>query len=310
MKDLSVTTFDQEIGDLGLLSLDYLSATAPLSEAIDYFSSNESSILAIGTETDLKGILTEWDVVHQFSPNIDSKDVKAVDLCIDDPVILEATNTLYEVMNKMSRRNFSSFPVKDANGNINKVFSTQVFFKFLYNNFKEFFEKLGCLENWDPTKSIQTFSEDFNYSVSMEDDSSLHQNYFLTPFERIPCSAMVKLDEEVKVKDAWEILLEKECDNLIITKFGTKLVGILTLKDLITKILVSEGEIDINLPVKNFMTKNPDSLMYKHPIGHAINHFDKFKYRQVIIVDEDRVPIKVVSLLEIFSHLIARLKLN
>lgn len=310
MKDLSVTKFDQEIGDLELQDLTYLSAEAPLVDAILFFSANDSGILGIGDEADLKGILTEWDVVHQFSPNIDPKDVRAIDFCIDDPVVLEGSNTLYEVMNKMSRRNFSSFPVKDTEGKINKVFSTQDFFDFLFNNFKDFFDELGCLENWEPTKSVQTFTEDFNYSISMEDDSCLHQNYFLTPFERIPCSSLVKMDEEVKVKDAWEILLEKECENIIITKYGTKLVGILTLKDLIRKILVTEGEIDVNLPIKDFMTKNPDSLMYKHPVGHAINHFKKFKYRHMIIVDEDRVPVKVVSLLEIFSHLIAKIKLN
>lgn len=310
MKDLSVTVFDQEIGGLELPGLNYLGEEAPLSEVITFFRSNSSGIVAIGSEADLKGIITEWDVVHQFSPKFDPKDVKAIDFIMDDPVILESSNTLFEVINKMSRRNFSSFPVKDENGKISQFFGTQTFFDFLYNHFSEFFEDLGCLEEWEATKSIQAFSESFNYSVSMEDDATLHQNYFLTPFERIPCGAIVKIDENSKLKDAWELLLEKECENLIITKYGTKLVGILTLRDLIKKILVAEGEVDVHLPIKEFMTENPHSLMYKHPIGYAINHFKKYEYRHMIVVDEDRVPLKVVGLLEMFSHLIARLRLK
>jgi CBS domain-containing protein len=310
MKELSVTKFDQEIGDLELLELKYLGPDAPLSEAIDFFRSNQSGILAVGDESNLKGILTNWDVVHQFSPNFDPKDVKAIDLCSDEPVFLESKNTLYEVMNKMSRRNFSSFPVKDESGKINKVFNTDVFFNFLVSNFQEFFEELGCLEHWEATKSIHAFTEEFNYSVTMADDSNLHQNYFLTPFERIPTGALVKIDEDAKLKTAWELVLDQECENLIITKYGTKLVGILTLKDLINKVLVREGEVDINQPIKNFMTANPHSLMYKHPIGYAINHFKKFNYHHMIVVDEDRMPLKVVTLLEIFAHLIAKIKLN
>lgn len=310
MKDLSVTKFDQEIGDLELLELKYLSPEAPLSEAIEFFRTNKSGILGIGEASDLKGILTDWDVVHQFSPKFDPKDIKAIDLCNDDPVVLESSNTLYEVMKKMGRRNFSSFPVKNEEGKVSKVFNTQVFFNFLLSHFQEFFDELGCMEDWEPTKSVQAFAAGFNYSITMEDDSSLHQNYFLTPFDRIPGHLMIKVDKEIKIKDAWELILEKECENLIVTEFGTKLVGILTLKDLIDKILVSEGEVDVELPIKNFMTKNPHSLMYKHPIGYAINHFNKFHYRHMIIVDEDRVPLKVVGLLDIFSHLIAKIRLN
>ena len=96
----------------------------------------------------------------------------------------------------------------------------------------------------------------------MSDDSSLHQDYFLTPFERIPSSKLVKADESITLDEAWKLMIDNETEVIILTKFGTKLVGILTIRDLISKVLVKEGNVNLSEPVKNYMTADPHSLMY------------------------------------------------
>ena len=77
-----------------------------------------------------------------------------------------------------------------------------------------------------------------------------------------------------------------------------------------SRVLAKKGEIDLNAPIEQVMTGNPHALLYKHPVGHGVNHFLKYGYRHMIIVDEDRIPIKVVSLLEVFAHLINKIRLN
>ena len=303
MEELPVTAFDCDIGELDLPKLLLLPPDKPLVEAIKYFNQNSSAVLGVGTENKLSGIVSEWDLVHQFSPDVDPNDLVLSDMMIENPVVLYSENSIYEVMNVMGRRNFSCFPVCDENGLPTNYFSIQVLFSFITSYFPTFLEELGTKETWEPTKSVQAFAEGFNFSETMEDDSSLHQNYFLTPFERISSSKLIKADEGITIAKAWELMIEYETEVLVLTRFGTKLVGILTTRDMITKVLVKEGNISLNEPVKNYMTENPHSLMYKHPIGFGINQFVKYNYKHMIIVDEDRIPLKVVSLLEIFSHL-------
>lgn len=310
MEELSVTEFDRDIGELELPPLKILAPDSSVFEAITYFKDNRDGLIGVGSDGKLSGIITEWDVVHYFSPDVDPEDVKVSELSIENPVTLYSENTLYEVMKVMRKRNFRSFPVCDEDGAAKYIFNTEVLFKYLTSYFKDFLNKLGSKETWEPNKAVQAFTEGFSYSASMLDDSSLHQNYFLTPFERIPSSTLVKADQSTSIGKAWELMRESNSENLVLTSYGTKLEGILTVRDLILKVLVEKGNTDLSRPVTDFMTAEPHSLMYKHPIGYGINHFKKYKYKHMIIVDEDRIPLKVVSLLEIFSHLIDKVKLN
>ncbi|MBK26420.1 MAG: hypothetical protein CME70_20640 [Halobacteriovorax sp.] len=310
MEELSVTEFDRDIGELELPALKLMPPDSSLYEAILYFKDNRQGLIGIGDEGKMSGILTEWDVVHHFDPGIDPSDVKVSELAIENPVTLYSENTLYEVMNVMGRRNLPAFPVCDEDGKPKFIFNTEVLFHYLTSFFKDFLSTLGTKENWDPTKAVQAFTEGFSYSETMEDDSSLHQNYFLTPFERIPSSKLVKIDKSTTIKEAWTAIVEQKTEALVITDYGTKLVGILTPRDLIIKVLTQKGNVDLKSPVTEYMTSAPHSLMYKHPIGYGVNHFLKYGYKHMIVVDEDRIPLKVVSLLEIFSHLIDKVKLN
>lgn len=65
------------------------------------------------------------------------------------------------------------------------------------------------------------------------------------------------------------------------------------------KIRLDEGPV----PVKDFMTRNPHTLLSKHFIAYAINNMFTFHYRNIVVVDEDRVPVAVVGLLDIFKYL-------
>lgn len=310
MEELSVTEFDREIETLKLPPLAIFKPDASVFEVIRYFKDNTQGLVGIGDGGKLSGIVSEWDIIHQFSPKVDPTDIQISDLMIENPVILYSENTLYEVMKVMGRRNFSSFPVCDENGSPKYIFNTMCLFDFITSYFKKFLGELGTVEEWDPNKSIQTFSEDFNYSATMDDDSSLHQNYFLTPFDRIPSTKLHKVEESLSIDEAWQEMVEHNIEALVVTQYGTKLKGILTLRDLISKVLIHKGETDLSLPISEVMTEKPHSLMYKHAVGYGINHFMRYQYRHMIVVDEDRIPLKVVSLLEVFAHLIGKIKLN
>ena len=90
--------------------------------------------------------------------------------------------------------------------------------------------------------------------------------------------------------------------SLLIMEYETKILGIVTERDLLLKYFgkISFGE---NRSVKEFMTANPHLLLHRHYLAHAINNMFKFKYRNIIVVNEDKFPIALVSLLEVFRYI-------
>jgi len=78
------------------------------------------------------------------------------------------------------------------------------------------------------------------------------------------------------------------------------LKGIITERDILKKVF-GKHEIGSQIPAKNFMTPNPDTLLERHVMSYAINNMFEGSYRNIILVDEERIPISYVSLVDIIK---------
>ncbi len=87
-----------------------------------------------------------------------------------------------------------------------------------------------------------------------------------------------------------------------------KLVGIVTERDLMQKVIGRNLNSD-QIIVDEIMTESPDSLMIDDPIAFALNimHFDKC--RHVPLVDENQVPVGIVSSKDIVAYSAESLKM-
>jgi signal-transduction protein with cAMP-binding, CBS, and nucleotidyltransferase domain len=87
-----------------------------------------------------------------------------------------------------------------------------------------------------------------------------------------------------------------------------KLVGIVTERDLMQKVIGRDLNSD-QVIVDEIMTESPDSLMIDDPIAFALNimHFDKC--RHVPLVDENQVPVGIVSSKDIVAYSAESLKM-
>jgi|TARA_B100000315_G_scaffold260546_1_gene322773 CBS domain-containing protein len=95
---------------------------------------------------------------------------------------------------------------------------------------------------------------------------------------------------------------EKHTACVLVTSSDGKLEGIFTERDIIRK-LVGKGLNHKAELVDNYMTPNPDTLLMNDPIAFALNRMYDGGYRHVPIVDENNVPVGLVSILDIVSHL-------
>lgn len=82
---------------------------------------------------------------------------------------------------------------------------------------------------------------------------------------------------------------------------GERLVGILTERDLLLKVETA----DLERPVSEFMTADPETLRPEDPIVWALNRMSVGGYRHVPLVDRGGRPVGVVSVKDIVHYIVA-----
>jgi CBS domain-containing protein len=99
--------------------------------------------------------------------------------------------------------------------------------------------------------------------------------------------------------NAMKLMVERRVGAVLVTDDDGCLVGILTERDLLMKV-AGQPAIDL-LPVRDFMTAKPQTVLPTHTLAFAIGMMDAGGYRHIPIVD-DHKPIGVVSVRDVLRH--------
>ncbi len=94
--------------------------------------------------------------------------------------------------------------------------------------------------------------------------------------------------------------------SLLVVDDDGKLAGIFTERDCIMKVM---GKVDSlkDAIVSDFMTKNPVRERPEASIAFALNLMSHGGFRHVPIVDQDDVPIGIVSVKDVVDHIVTRM---
>jgi CBS domain-containing protein len=138
---------------------------------------------------------------------------------------------------------------------------------------------------------------------SAEHEKLLSSASFQLPILSLKRVEPICLEEGNTAQKAMDVMLRHKIGCMLITK-NNKLTGIITEGDLARKI-VGEKRNASALHVEMLMTKNPET---KHPndtLALVLNEMVLGGYRHVPIVDENDIPIAVVSVSDIMRYLIS-----
>jgi len=150
----------------------------------------------------------------------------------------------------------------------------------------------------------QTHSDDddqwFEGLESGEDESELSDAVRIQDsIQSLGLGAPLVVEEGTNLKNALNLLQKKEQNCLLIVS-GNKLSGILTERDILLKVTGKGFDLDL-VTVEEFMTPNPEHLGPEDPIAYALNKMHIGGFRHVPIVDDDLIPISVISISHIIS---------
>jgi CBS domain-containing protein len=110
------------------------------------------------------------------------------------------------------------------------------------------------------------------------------------------------------VGETIQTMLERDIGALLVVDDEGRLLGIFSERDLLTKV-VGIHEPYANLPVRDFMTPNPESVKATDTLAFALHKMDVGGYRHLPILQEG-FPVGVISVRDMLHHITRQCKDN
>jgi CBS domain-containing protein len=98
---------------------------------------------------------------------------------------------------------------------------------------------------------------------------------------------------------AIRLMIDRGVGAVLVIETSGNLVGILTERDFLTKVAGQPGY--TALPVREFMTRDPETVSSVDSLAFALGKMDAGGYRHLPVVEMDR-PIGVISVRDILRH--------
>ncbi len=83
---------------------------------------------------------------------------------------------------------------------------------------------------------------------------------------------------------------------------GDRLIGILTERDILKKVV---GQLDLDSPVGQIMTPNPETVGMDDGIAYALNKMHIGGYRHIPVLDRQGRPVGVVSIRDVVRFIVS-----
>lgn len=114
------------------------------------------------------------------------------------------------------------------------------------------------------------------------------------------------LEPTASLREAVELLQEHRIGSIVITDPSGKLLGIFTERDVVLKLCLSNYDLD-RTPISELMTPNPHAEQMTTTIAYALNMMSVGGYRHIPIVDDENVPVGIVSVKDIVDYIAGQL---
>lgn len=157
-----------------------------------------------------------------------------------------------------------------------------------YDNLPGSEECTSCLQ--DLTQLDQPIAQDQVERSLMEDRVRLlrpHQAVTITP--------------QTTVREAIQRLLDQNIGAILVVDDHGKLIGIFSERDLMTRVVGVHASYE-SLPVRDFMTANPETVTAEDTLAFAIHKMDVGGYRHLPVLSQGK-PTGVISARDMLRHI-------
>jgi len=140
--------------------------------------------------------------------------------------------------------------------------------------------------------------------IANEQDSTktLSSDIFEGPISNLPQYKAICLDESATLEEAIKTMQNKKIGSVLITNNG-QLTGIITERDILLKVTGVVTDLAA-AKVRDYMTEDPQCLRSEDMIAYVMNNMHVGGYRHVPIVDDNGIPLTVISIKNVMTFIL------
>jgi CBS domain-containing protein len=135
------------------------------------------------------------------------------------------------------------------------------------------------------------------------DEPALHgrveRSLMTDPVSALDPRGPVTVPADAALGDAMALMIERRVGAVLVVGPGGELVGILTERDFLTRVAGRPGF--EHLPVRDFMTRDPETVTAADTLAFALGKMDAGGYRHLPVVMGGR-PVGMVSVRDVLRH--------
>lgn len=293
--------FNKTFEEINLHPVVSIPAGTKCLEVVEQMASKNIGCIPICEGSKLVGIFTEKDFAVKCIFDGDWKEKPIDDFMTKNPFSLKTNQTVMDAMQLFFKKTFRHIPITNDGGEIKAILSVKDILKYVLKGNEDILKEIGTLRDWN-FLFVDQYTE--NFSFDNTNTKGLNTSLFFTPLKRLYNSDGYKVvDINTSLFDAFTLMTQSRVTVFLVQEYGTKLIGIFTERDLLRKLRDKTVDELKSLMLKDFMTPNPDTLLHKHYLGHALNNMFTFNYRNIVIVDEDHYPLGQFNLLDVVKFL-------
>jgi CBS domain-containing protein len=109
------------------------------------------------------------------------------------------------------------------------------------------------------------------------------------------------LGQDANLRTVLTLLKEKKIGAVILTDFEGKIIGIFSERDVILRVAMAEYTLETT--VSEVMTPTPKTISMTTTVAFALQLMAEQGYRHLPIVDEDQVPIGMISVKDVIDYI-------
>lgn len=288
--------FRKPLTELNLPRLEMLAHDATIRDAIQFFADKKVGAVGISNESSvLGGILSERDLVLRLEPEQfrDFGQILVSSIMTKKVFSITYDKLLVDALDLMARMEFRHLPIKVSESEYRMISARDILDR-LIEHYRPVCEKLGTLTEWE-TQIGHVHEED--YVFHGQKDTLQTGSFLFAAMKEVGGSDMLRVDQNLPVHELWAAMRASHLPVCAVVNWSTILCGIITERDLIHKVFTQE-ESSLEWPIHKIMSPNPHSMLLKHHLVYALNNMATFRYRNILVVDEDRFPIKITELID------------
>lgn len=243
------------------------------------------------------GILTEREILFNYDPTRPVEEYPLSELLVGKSRFHQLDLSCEEALRFLLIRDQRYLPIRDGENYF--IIGVRDFFKWSMNRLREYIDRYDVLKGFNE-KAPLILKEDYEFLGG--DEKSRAEFFFSSQLSKLSLLPCLRVDHQATVEEVLTLMRERMASACTIVQYETLLRGIITERDFLMKIFPQDWNQVRSRPITEFMTPNPHALSPKHPMGVAVQNFLAHRYRNLVIIDEERFPIYIMGVGDIFKE--------